>query len=120
MDIGALLTSPCKGEVGAPAPGGGNAARSEFVSSRFDQFKHAGEILRDIIVPKSKLGHTASTQPSSAPLIPNLLSAFGVLAAVKLDRQTQLRAIKIEDIGPNGMLPPKAQSVETPASQFAP
>jgi hypothetical protein len=41
--------------------------------------------LRNVIVPKSKLGDAAASQPSAASLVPDLLAAFAVLAAVNLD-----------------------------------
>jgi hypothetical protein len=41
--------------------------------------------LRDVIVPETQLSHTATAQPSAASLIPNLLLAFSVLAAIKFN-----------------------------------
>jgi hypothetical protein len=70
----------------APAPGGGPATSSELICSCEDRRKNAGQILRKVVVPESKLGDAATAQPSGTFFIPNLLAAFAVLAAVKLDR----------------------------------
>src|SRR6266567_5167168 len=81
-----FLTSPCKGEVGAPAPGEGPATSSELVGSRQNRLAHARQILRNVVVPKPELGNAAAAQPCAASLVPNLLGTFAVLAAIKLDR----------------------------------
>jgi len=92
----------------APAPGGGHTASSELVCSRFDLLKDAAEVLGDVVVPKSKLGHTAGAQPRTSPLVSALVLTLAMLAAVELDRKVQCWAVEIEHILAGGMLPAEA------------
>jgi hypothetical protein len=76
---------PERGEVGAPAPGGGPCESSQFICGFLDFFQDAVEIFGDIIVPESKLSHATATQPNGSPRIVRFLILICVLAAVELD-----------------------------------
>src|SRR5262249_6454080 len=77
---GSRLSSPSKGEVGAPAPGGGPCCVSQSDRGFSDHLQDAGEILRDIIVPEPKFGHAAAAEPTRTLRIANFVGLM--LAAV--------------------------------------
>ena len=77
-------------------------------------------MLRHLVVPKPKLGDTAGVQPRAASLIALLLRGFTMLAAIKLNRQAQLRAIEIQNVSSGRVLPSKFEPVEAPGSELAP
>jgi hypothetical protein len=53
-------------------------------------------------------------------LIAHFLAWFGMLAAVKFNRETQCWAIEIQDVRPGRVLPPEAETVQPTVTQLAP
>jgi hypothetical protein len=77
-------------------------------------------MLGNVVVPEPKLSHAARAQPRGAPLIAVLLWQLTVLAAIKLDRQPQLRTVEIQNVRSGGVLPPKFEPIETTGSEPTP
>src|SRR5215469_6935805 len=89
-----------EGPMGVPAV-------SKFLGGSFDRLQHAIQFVadrpsRDAQDPDSRLLQPAVTSPIMRDLL-----VGGVGKTVDLHRQTDGRAIKIKNVGPDGVLPAK-------------
>jgi len=92
----------------------------EFGCGQSNLLKHAGHVLKNIGIPKSKDGYVSCDEPSVALTIVLKVRSKIVLSAIELDRQAQSRAIEIEYVGSRGMLTAELVAIDLSIAQPIP
>jgi len=81
--------------------------------------EHAVQVGQNLIVPIADDGDAILSTPGCSTIV-RLFAQLRVLAAVDFDCKAQLRAIEVDGIWPNRMLPPETQSIELIATKGMP
>src|SRR5262245_40117572 len=104
----------------APALGTCRLAECKLGRNDGDFLEHAGRVFNDIRVPESKDSNVSRHQPRFALLVALKLAGQVVLSAVELDRETELRTIKIQHVWPGRMLTAELVAVDLPVAEAIP
>ena len=93
--------------------------RAQVLNLSGDRFKNATQVLGSIRIPEANHSDTTISEPLVTLAVRDAALGLRVLAPIKLNRETQRRAIEIQNERAGRMLPPKIDA-ELSVSQLLP
>jgi hypothetical protein len=95
--------------------------RKDSIDGRFDVFENDVEIFQDFVIPDPHESDAVLVfQGCRALSIGYLLVRKAVLTAIELDGEREGRAVEIEDVSAERMLPAELEPAEATATQGIP
>jgi len=83
-------------------------------------FQHSFGVLQHIVVPETQYAYPEAFKLSLSAEVASDLSIITMATSVQFDGKLRLRAEKIHDVWPEGLLPAKLQASKATVAQVAP